>query len=83
MLAFAPLPSKAAFGAVQDVATLGMLINLQREQLRAEIVDESLWAEVDGPNDLAVARFTFEPTDSGDEHDPTQAGKWRNHLRLR
>jgi histidinol-phosphate/aromatic aminotransferase/cobyric acid decarboxylase-like protein/choline kinase len=40
---------------------LGMLINMQRERVRAEIVDGSRWAEVDDPNDLAGARFAFEP----------------------
>jgi len=40
---------------------LGMLINMQREVVRAEVVDGSEWVEVDDPNDLAVARFAFEP----------------------
>jgi histidinol-phosphate/aromatic aminotransferase/cobyric acid decarboxylase-like protein/choline kinase len=40
---------------------LGMLINMQRERVRAEVVDGDRWTEVDDPNDLAVARFVFEP----------------------
>jgi hypothetical protein len=40
---------------------LGMLVNMQRQRIAAEIVDGSYWTEVDDPNDLAVARFHFEP----------------------
>jgi histidinol-phosphate/aromatic aminotransferase/cobyric acid decarboxylase-like protein len=39
---------------------LGMLVNMQRERIRAVEV-HGAWAEVDDPNDLAAARFTFEP----------------------
>jgi histidinol-phosphate/aromatic aminotransferase/cobyric acid decarboxylase-like protein/choline kinase len=40
---------------------LGMLVNMQREKIQAEIVDGDRWSEVDDPNDLQVARFVFEP----------------------
>jgi len=40
---------------------LGMLVNMHRERVRAEIVDGERWTEVDDPNDLAGARFVFEP----------------------
>jgi len=42
-------------------AVLGMLINMQREIVHAELVNGAQWAEVDDPNDLAAARFAFEP----------------------
>ena len=32
---------------------------MARETIYAEIVDNSLWAEVDDPNDLRVAEFQF------------------------
>ncbi len=40
---------------------LGMLVNMQRERIEAEIVEGTSWTEVDDPNDLTVARFNFEP----------------------
>lgn len=44
---------------------LGMLVNMQREKVRAEVVDDGQWVEVDDPNDLAAARFAFEPERRG------------------
>ena len=38
---------------------LGILIYMARETIYAEIVDNSLWAEVDDPNDLRIAEFQF------------------------
>lgn len=55
---------------------LGMLINMQRETVRAEIVDGSQWAEVDDPNDLAAARFTFEPGLRERILDRAKGGHW-------
>jgi histidinol-phosphate/aromatic aminotransferase/cobyric acid decarboxylase-like protein/choline kinase len=55
---------------------LGMLINMQREAVRAEIVDGSQWTEVDDPNDLAGARFTFEPETRGDILNRAKGGHW-------
>jgi histidinol-phosphate/aromatic aminotransferase/cobyric acid decarboxylase-like protein/choline kinase len=40
---------------------LGMLINMQREKVRAELTDDIEWLEIDDPNEFAAARFTFEP----------------------
>ena len=37
------------------------IIVTRAERVRAEIVDGRRWTEVDDPNDLAVARFAFEP----------------------
>lgn len=47
-------------GNVYYELVLGMLVNMQRERIRAVVV-EAPWAEVDDPNDFATARFTFEP----------------------
>jgi histidinol-phosphate/aromatic aminotransferase/cobyric acid decarboxylase-like protein/choline kinase len=55
---------------------LGMLINMQREIVRAEIVDGSQWAEVDDPNDLAAARFVFEPEQRRSILDRSFGGFW-------
>lgn len=55
---------------------LGMLINMQREVVRAEIVDGTQWAEVDDPNDLAAARFTFEPEARAQILDRAKGGHW-------
>ncbi|HEX4138683.1 MAG TPA: aminotransferase class I/II-fold pyridoxal phosphate-dependent enzyme [Bryobacteraceae bacterium] len=55
---------------------LGMLINMQRETVRAEVVNRSQWAEVDDPNDLAAARFVFEPDQRGKILDHAFGGHW-------
>ena len=55
---------------------LGMLVNMQRERIHAEIVDGSKWAEVDDPNDLAAARFQFEPASRGEVLDHALGGHW-------
>ncbi len=38
---------------------LGILIYMQKEVIHAEIIKNNAWAEVDDPNDLAVAEFIF------------------------
>lgn len=38
---------------------LGILIYMQRQDIHCEIVDNRKWVEVDDPNDLAGAEFTF------------------------
>jgi len=55
---------------------LGMLVNMQRERIHAEIVDGSKWAEVDDPNDLAAARFQFEPASRAEVLDHALGGHW-------
>jgi histidinol-phosphate/aromatic aminotransferase/cobyric acid decarboxylase-like protein/choline kinase len=47
-------------GNVYYELVLGMLVNMQRERIRAVVVEEK-WAEIDDPNDFASARFVFEP----------------------
>ncbi len=38
---------------------LGILIYMQKEIIHAEVVEGEKWSEVDDPNDLQVAEFTF------------------------
>ena len=39
---------------------LGILIYMQREIIHAEVLQGEVWAEMDDPNDLNLARFLFE-----------------------
>ncbi len=55
---------------------LGMLVNMQRERIHAEIVDGEAWTEVDDPNDLQVARFAFEPERRLEILDRSKGGLW-------
>ncbi|HWI16777.1 MAG TPA: aminotransferase class I/II-fold pyridoxal phosphate-dependent enzyme, partial [Vicinamibacterales bacterium] len=55
---------------------LGMLVNMQRQRIQAAIVDGSKWAEVDDPNDLAAARFQFEPSSRATILDRAMGGHW-------
>jgi histidinol-phosphate/aromatic aminotransferase/cobyric acid decarboxylase-like protein/choline kinase len=55
---------------------LGMLVNMQRERIHAELVDGRQWAEVDDPNDLQVARFVFEPERRLDILERSKGGLW-------
>lgn len=55
---------------------LGMLANVPEQQIAAEVVDGEQWTEVDDPNDLAVARFRFEPDRRAEILDRTFGGQW-------
>jgi histidinol-phosphate/aromatic aminotransferase/cobyric acid decarboxylase-like protein len=55
---------------------LGMLANIPAHRIAAEVVDGDLWTEVDDPNDLAVARFKFEPERRAELLDRTFGGQW-------
>lgn len=55
---------------------LGMLVNMQRQRIQAAIVDGAKWAEVDDPNDLAAARFQFEPSSRAAILDRAMGGQW-------
>ena len=59
---------------------LGMLVNMQQQRVAADVVDGSLWAEVDDPNDLAVARFHFEPDHRAEVLDRSLGGHWNFDL---
>ena len=55
---------------------LGMLANIPAHRIAAEIVAGDTWIEVDDPNDLAVARFRFEPEQRAATLDRAQGGDW-------
>ena len=55
---------------------LGMLVNMQQQRINAAVVDGSKWAEVDDPNDLAAARFQFEPSKRAEVLDQALGGHW-------
>jgi histidinol-phosphate/aromatic aminotransferase/cobyric acid decarboxylase-like protein/choline kinase len=42
-------------------AILGIIITMQQEVIHAAILHNEQWAELDDPNDLDSARYTFEP----------------------
>lgn len=55
---------------------LGMLTNIRAHRISAEVVEGERWAEVDDPNDLAVASFQFEPTRRSAILDEAFGGHW-------
>jgi histidinol-phosphate/aromatic aminotransferase/cobyric acid decarboxylase-like protein/choline kinase len=55
---------------------LGMLIYMQRETIHAEVVEGEPWAEVDDPNDLRTAEFTFSPDSRFSTADRSFGGFW-------
>ncbi len=55
---------------------LGMLTNIRAHRVSAEVVAGERWAEVDDPNDLAVASFQFEPERRSTILDETFGGHW-------
>jgi histidinol-phosphate/aromatic aminotransferase/cobyric acid decarboxylase-like protein/choline kinase len=63
-------------GNVYYELVLGMLVNMQRQRIHAGLVDGSRWAEVDDPNDLAGARFQFEPASRSEVLDSALGGHW-------
>jgi histidinol-phosphate/aromatic aminotransferase/cobyric acid decarboxylase-like protein len=59
---------------------LGMLTNLAAHRIRAEVVSGERWAEVDDPNDLAVASFQFEPERRSEILSRAFGGHWNFDL---
>ncbi len=55
---------------------LGMLSNIKAHRISAEIVEGERWAEVDDPNDLAVASYQFEPGRRSEILDSSFGGHW-------
>jgi histidinol-phosphate/aromatic aminotransferase/cobyric acid decarboxylase-like protein/choline kinase len=55
---------------------LGMLANIPEHRISAQLVEDSDWVEVDDPNDLSVARFSFEPMERASLLDRTFGGHW-------
>lgn len=59
---------------------LGILIYMQQAEVHAEVIDDELWAEVDDPNDLRIAEFTFNPDARYDGATNGWGGNWSNDL---
>jgi histidinol-phosphate/aromatic aminotransferase/cobyric acid decarboxylase-like protein/choline kinase len=55
---------------------LGMLANIPQHRIAAQVVGESDWVEVDDPNDLAVAKFAFDPAARPALLDRSFGGHW-------
>ena len=55
---------------------LGMLASVPAHRIAAEVVEGNRWVEVDDPNDLAVARFEFEPDRRSEVLDRNLGGHW-------
>jgi histidinol-phosphate/aromatic aminotransferase/cobyric acid decarboxylase-like protein/choline kinase len=55
---------------------LGMLIYLRRASISAEILAGERWTEIDDPNDLRVAEFTFSPAEQRRVLSATAGGYW-------
>ena len=55
---------------------LGMLNNIRAHRVSAEVVEGERWAEVDDPNDLAVATFQFTPDQRTAILDRAFGGHW-------
>ena len=55
---------------------LGILIYLQKADIRAEIIEQEKWAEIDDPNDLRLAEFLFSPSKRRRILDETMGGYW-------
>ena len=59
---------------------LGMLIYMQQAEIHAEVIQDELWAEVDDPNDLRLAEFTFSPGARYSAATDGWGGNWNNDL---
>ena len=55
---------------------LGIIIYLQQEAVHAEILGTERWTEIDDPNDVAVARFLFDPSSRKTTLDESFGGYW-------
>jgi histidinol-phosphate/aromatic aminotransferase/cobyric acid decarboxylase-like protein len=59
-----------------DASLLASLVGIGSVRIQAELVDGSKWAEVADVNDLAPARFRFEPSSRGEVLDHALGGHW-------
>ncbi|MEH2068030.1 MAG: aminotransferase class I/II-fold pyridoxal phosphate-dependent enzyme [Nostoc sp.] len=60
---------------------VGLIIYLQKEDIFVEIVDESeKWAEIDDPNDLRIAHFTFNKSKQKAILDSSYGGYWNYNI---
>lgn len=59
---------------------LGILIYIGRAQIHAEILDGEAWAELDDPNDVRVAEFTFDPARRRALIEESFGGLWSHNV---
>jgi hypothetical protein len=59
---------------------LGILIYMQQADIHGEVLDGERWAEVDDPNDLAVAEFTFNASARYESLTQGWGGNWNNEV---
>lgn len=59
---------------------LGILIYMQREEINCEIIENHKWAEVDDPNDLRGAEFTFNRENRLEIVEDSFGGYWNYEL---
>jgi histidinol-phosphate/aromatic aminotransferase/cobyric acid decarboxylase-like protein/choline kinase len=59
---------------------LGILIYMGQASIHAEVIEDERWAEVDDPNDLRVAEFTFSPDERYDKLTEGWGGNWTNDV---
>jgi histidinol-phosphate/aromatic aminotransferase/cobyric acid decarboxylase-like protein len=68
-------------GSVYYELILGILIYLKQARIHAVLVEPGeRWAEIDDPNDLAVARFTFQEHDRRSILEATYGGWWAHDV---
>ncbi len=70
----------AAYAAIDESCyyeiVLGILIYVKKAVIHAEIIEQERWAELDDPNDLRIAEFTFNPSAQRQILDATAGGYW-------
>ena len=59
---------------------LGILIYMQQAEVHGEVVAGERWAEVDDPNDLRIAEFTFNPDTRYEAMTTGWGGNWGNDV---
>ncbi|MGR6967067.1 aminotransferase class I/II-fold pyridoxal phosphate-dependent enzyme [Geodermatophilus sp. URMC 61] len=59
---------------------LGILIYMQQAEVHGEVIDGERWAEVDDPNDLRIAEFTFNPDARYEAMTTGWGGNWGNDV---
>jgi len=59
---------------------LGMLIYMQKETIHAEILNGEKWTEVDDPNDLWLAEYTFSKDKKFEILNSTFGGYWNHNI---
>jgi histidinol-phosphate/aromatic aminotransferase/cobyric acid decarboxylase-like protein/NDP-sugar pyrophosphorylase family protein len=59
---------------------LGILIYMQQAEVHGEVLQDERWAEVDDPNDLRLAEFTFNPDTRYAAATDGWGGNWNNEL---